>query len=113
MDNNQLQGPVLYRPTKNVPTSLYRSNIILGPAQDRSLQPKQKNTMQNITRDFIGKELYTLDSSLKVKKFEVDAIGTIERKESKTVYIYDTKGYSYDVEKVFPSRKELFDFIMG
>lgn len=39
----QMQGPVLCRPTNNVLTSFIRSNIVLGPAQDRPLQMGEKH----------------------------------------------------------------------
>lgn len=69
--------------------------------------------MQNVTTDIIGKEVFTLDSKLKVKSFKVDAISTFERKDSKSVTLYDTDFNSYDNDKVFASRRELFDHIMN
>lgn len=69
--------------------------------------------MININNTIIGREVFTLDSQLKVKSFKVDAISTFERKDSTSVTLYDTDFNSYDANKVFPSKRELFDHIMN
>lgn len=69
--------------------------------------------MKNIDKTIIGREVFTLDSQLKVRSFKVDAISTFERKDSTSVTLYDTDFNSYDADKVFPSKRELLDHIMS
>lgn len=69
--------------------------------------------MKDIDKTIIGREVFTLDSQLKVRSFKVDAISTFERKDSTSVTLYDTDFNSYDADKVFPSKRELLDHIMN